>query len=240
MQITKNTHNFENYPAQQLHQLSINLRSTMPLLLPDQLKNSPGPINSLHQTFPCLFISLVPPFHTLLFSPLFPLFLSKLLHLPQCSNESGQKWWTPLCYQQELRTNLGKNKNKKELIWEVRQREAVFSNHEKSRLHLSHIIHTPPSICFLPTPLSPTYVFEALFPNQCLFIEKSFPESIYKTYSLFKNTAQFLLLWQAFNGQKSRLRTFLPWIYVTLTVQDKHFIHLTGCTWTPTPSITQC
>lgn len=91
MQITKNTHNFENYPAQQLHQLSINLRSTMPLLLPDQLKNSPGPINSLHQTFPCLFISLVPPFHTLLFSPLFPLFLSKLLHLPQRSNESGQK-----------------------------------------------------------------------------------------------------------------------------------------------------
>lgn len=69
MQITKNTHNFENYPAQQLHQLSINLRSTSTASRPAQ--NSPAPINSLHQTFPCLFISLFPPFHTLLFSPLF-------------------------------------------------------------------------------------------------------------------------------------------------------------------------
>lgn len=68
--------------------INFQLTSEVPVLLPDQLENSPAPINSLHQTFPCLFISLFPPFHTLLFY--FLLFLSKLLHLPPCSNDSGQ------------------------------------------------------------------------------------------------------------------------------------------------------
>lgn len=84
--------------------INFQLTSEVPVLLPDQLENSPAPINSLHQTFPCLFISLFPPFHTFfsISCSSFPSF-SICHHAVMIVGRS----WTPLCYQQELRTNLG-------------------------------------------------------------------------------------------------------------------------------------
>lgn len=85
MQITKNTHNFENYPSQQLHQLSIDLRSTITASRPSRTLRHPLILYTRHFHVCYLFI---PPLPYLLFY--FLLFLSKLLHLPPCSNDSGQ------------------------------------------------------------------------------------------------------------------------------------------------------